>query len=242
MVKTYKIQLKPNNKQQTKLFQNAGVARWAYNWTLAKQQENYKNGGKFIPEFELQKQLTQLKQTDEFKWLNNYSRQTIVQAIKDACESYRRFFKGLSGFPKFKSKKSSSQSFYSRYDKIKFTETHVRFEKIGWIKLAERNRIPINSKYSNPRIKFDGLNWWLTVGIEFEPVQDKTPYSDPIGIDLGVKDLAVVSTGERFKNINKSKKVKKLEKRLKRLQRKVSRKYEKQKEGGESRYRKTKIL
>ncbi len=71
MIKAYKIQLKPNNKQQTKLFQNAGVARWAYNWALARQQENYKNGGKFISEFELQKQLTQLKLTDKFKWTNN---------------------------------------------------------------------------------------------------------------------------------------------------------------------------
>ena len=240
MIKAYKIQLKPNNKQQTKLFQNAGVARWAYNWALARQQENYKNGGKFISEFELQKQLTQLKLTDEFKWINNYSRQTVVQAIKDACQAYKRFFKGLSGFPKFKSKKSTKQSFYSRYDKIRFTETHVRLEKIGWIKLAERNRIPVNFKYSNPRVKFDGLNWWLTVGVEFEPAQDNTPYSEPIGIDLGVKDLAVVSTGEKFKNINKSKKVKKLEKKLKRLQRKVSRKYEKGKEG--NRYRKTKNI
>ena len=237
MIKTYKIQLKPNNKQQTKLFQNVGVARWAYNWTLARQEENYKNGGKFIPDGELRKEITQLKKTEQYKWLNDVSAQIPKQAVKDACLAYQRFFKGLSNKPKFKSKKHSKPSFYQREDKLKYENGKVVLEKIGWVKVAET--LP-DGKYLNPRIKFDGLNWWLTVGVEFEPAQDNTPYSEPIGIDLGVKDLAVISTGEKFKNINKSKKVKKLEKKLKRLQRKASKKYEKGKEG--SRYRKTKNI
>jgi len=237
MIKTYKIQLKPNNKQQTKLFQNVGVARWAYNWTLARQEENYKNGGKFIPDGELRKEITQLKKTEQYKWLNDVSAQIPKQAVKDACLAYQRFFKGLSNKPKFKSKKHSKPSFYQREDKLKYENGKVVLEKIGWVKVAEP--LP-DGKYLNPRIKFDGLNWWLTVGVEFEPAQDNTPYSEPIGIDLGVKDLAVVSTGEKFKNINKSKKVKKLEKKLKRLQRKASKKYEKGKEG--NRYRKTKNI
>lgn len=237
MIKTYKIQLKPNNKQQTKLFQSVGVARWAYNWTLARQEDNYKNGGKFIPDGELRKEITQLKKTEQYKWLNDVSAQIPKQAVKDACLAYQRFFKGLSNKPKFKSKKHSKPSFYQREDKLKYENGKVVLEKIGWVKVAEP--LP-DGKYLNPRIKFDGLNWWLTVGVEFEPAQDNTPYSEPIGIDLGVKDLAVVSTGEKFKNINKSKKVKKLEKKLKRLQRKASKKYEKGKEG--NRYRKTKNI
>ena len=104
------------------------------------------------------------------------------------------------------------------------------------VRLAEYNRIPINCKYTNPRIKYDGLNWYLTVGIEYE---DSTNFSlnNGIGIDLGIKDLAVCSDGNKYQNINKTQKVKKLEKQKRRLQRNISRSYEKNKQGKE--YRKT---
>ena len=246
--------LLPNNKQRTKLFQCAGVSRWAYNWTLATQQDNYKNGGKFLNDNKLRKTLTQLKKQKEYAWLNHYSNNITKQAIKDACQAYKNFFEGRTGFPKFKSKKRSKPSFYQDTEKIKITKTHVKLEKLttskkknkqkfNYVKLAEKDRIPTGSniKYFNPRITFDGINWWLTIGVE--EVENKNQnYTDGIGVDLGVKDLAVVSNGQKFSNINKSKKVKKLEKRLKRLQRKLSRKYEKNKiktEGGEVRYRKT---
>ena len=255
MIKTYKVMLLPNNKQRTKLFECAGVARWAYNFALATQQENHKNGGKFLSDGELRKRLTELKKQKEYDWLNKYSNNITKQAIKDACQAYKNFFEGRTKFPKFKSKKRSKQSFYQDVAKIKVTDTHVKLEKLttskksnkqklNWIKLSEKSRIPIgdNVKYSNPRVTFDGLNWWLSIGVEEDIQQDNIQYSEGIGIDLGVKDLAVVSTGQKFKNINKSSKVKKLEKRLKRLQRKLSKKYELNKiktEGGENRYRKT---
>ena len=96
MFTALKVRLEPNNKQKSKLFQSAGVARWAYNWTIGRQEENYKNGGKFISNFNLRKELTILKQTDELKWLNNYSNNITKQAIKDACDAYVKFFKGVS--------------------------------------------------------------------------------------------------------------------------------------------------
>jgi len=254
MIKTYKVMLLPNNKQRTKLFECAGVARWAYNFALATQQENHKNGGKFLSDGELRKRLTELKKQKEYAWLNKYSNNITKQAIKDACQAYKNFFEGRTKFPKFKSKKRSKQSFYVDTAKIKITDTHVKLEKLttskksnkqklNWIKLSEKSRIPIgdNVKYSNPRITFDGLNWWLSIGVEEVEAKNQN-YTEGIGIDLGVKDLAVVSTGQKFENINKSSKVKKLEKRLKRLQRKLSKKYELNKiqiEGGEFRYRKT---
>ena len=101
----------PNNKQKTKLFQCSGVSRFAYNWTLSRQQENYKNGGKFISDYDLRKEFTQLKKTKEYEWLNQYSNNIPKQAIKDACDSYKRFFKGCSKFPKFKSKKNQDLVF-----------------------------------------------------------------------------------------------------------------------------------
>ncbi|MBP0050406.1 transposase, partial [Anaerostipes hadrus] len=115
-------------------------------------------------------------------------------------------------------------------------DTHVKIEgfaaskkknkqKINWIRLAEKNRIPTNCNYSNPRIRYDGINWWITVGIEYEDCVT-VPSNDGIGIDLGIKDLAICSDGNKYKNINKTKKVKKLEKQKRRLQRSISRSYE----------------
>ena len=235
MIKSIKVMLIPNNKQKTKLFQCFGVSRFTYNWALDKQQENYKNGGKFISDNDLRKEFTQLKKTKEYEWLNQYSNNISKQAIKDACDSYKKFFKGYSKFPKFKSKKKSRPSFYVDNIKIKFTDTQVKLEKISdstkknkaklnWIRLAEKGRIPIDCKYSNPRVTFDGINFWISVGIEVEE-NTEMPTNNGIGIDLGIKDLAICSDGNIYKNINKTQKIKKLEKRKRRLQRKVSRKY-----------------
>jgi len=231
MITALRVRLEPNKKQISKLFQSAGVARWAYNWTLGKQEENYKNGGKFIKNGELRKELTQLKQTEDLKWLNAYSNNITKQAIKDACDAYYKYFKELSGKPKFKSRRKSPPKFYQDTEKIKFKDGKVRLEKIGWVKLSEKDRIPEDIKYTNPRVKFDGVHWYVSVGIEVEkkPVE-LTGCS--IGIDVGVKELAVCSNiEEAYKNINKTKKLRKIEKKLKRLQHKVSNKYEKNKEG-----------
>ena len=241
MIKSIKVMLIPNNKQQSKMFQYVGASRFAYNWALAKQQENYKNGGKFILDGDLRKEFTQLKKQEEYSWLNSISNNVTKQAIKDACDSYKRFFKGYSKFPRFKSKKRSKASFYQDNCKIKFTETHVKVEgftsskkknkqKINWIRLSEKGRIPTNCKYSNPRISFDGINWWISVGIEYENKLEM-PTSQGIGIDLGIKDLAICSDKNIYKNINKTSKVKKIEKKRRRLQRQVSRKYELNREG-----------
>ncbi len=227
--------LKPNNKQISKLFQSAGVSRFAYNWTLGRQKENYNNGGKFLSDNELRKEFTILKKQDEYKWLNEYSNNIPKQAIKDACDSYKRFFKHQSQFPKFKSKRKSNPSFYVDNIKIKFTNTHVKLEKISastkgnkakfnWIRLCEKGRMPIDCKYINPRVTFDGLNWWISVGLEYEDNIHK-PTNKGIGIDLGIKDLAICSDGIVYKNINKTSKIKKLKKKKRRLQRKVSNKY-----------------
>ena len=165
----------PNNNQKTKLFQYANTARFAYNWALGREKENYKNGGKFLSDCDLRKEFTQLKKTEEYSWLNEVSNNVTKQAIKDACNAYKRFFKGYSKFPKFKSRKFSTPSFYQDNVKIQFSDTHVKLEgfttskrknkqKINWIRLAENNRIPTDCKYRNPHIKYDGINWWLFDG------------------------------------------------------------------------------
>ena len=241
MIKTIRVMLCPNNKQKTKLFQYANTARFAYNWALEKEQENHKNGGKFISDGDLRKEFTKLKKTDKYAWLNEVSNNVTKQAVKDACDAYKRFFKGLSKFPRFKSRKNSTPGFYQDNIKIQFTDTHVKVEgfaaskkknkqKMNWIRLAEHGRIPTNGKYTNPRIKFDGINWWITVGIEEEEITVH-PSNEGMGIDLGIKNLAVCSDKNKYKNINRIQKVKKLEKRKRRLQRSLSRRYEQNKKG-----------
>ena len=247
MIRSIKVRLNPNNKQLTKLFQYAGSARFAYNWAISREEENHKQGNKFLSDMDLRKEFTQLKKLQEFKWLNEISNNVTKQAIKDACSAYKNFFKGQSKFPKFKSRKYSTPSFYQDNVKIQFTETHVKVEafsmskkqnkqKLNWIKLYEKRKIPIDCKYLNPRFSYDGLYWYASVSIEVDDNTDNTDNTillsnEGIGIDLGIKDLAVCSDGNTYKNINKNQKVKKLEKKKRRLQRSVSRKYNKNKKG-----------
>ena len=237
MILAKKVRLYPTKEQEQKLWQSVGTARFVYNWTLARQEENYKNGGKFISDGTLRKELTQLKKS-ELSWLNEVSCNVAKQAVKDACDAYKKFFRGLSEKPRFKSKKRSKKSFYNDNVKLKVKDNKlVNIEKIGWIKTNEQ--LPINVKYSNPRISYDNKYWYLSVGIEQEEIQEElTDVS--LGIDLGLKDLAICSDGTVYKNINKTYVVRKIEKRLKRLQRQVSRKYEKNKKGKE--YVKTKNI
>lgn len=236
MILAKKVRLYPSQLQEQKLWQSVGTARFIYNWTLARQEESYKNGGKFISDNVLRKEITQLKKT-ELSWLNEVSNNVAKQAVKDACNAYKRFFKGLSDKPRFKSRRRSKKSFYNDNVKLKVKNNKlVNIEKVGWIKTNEQ--LPIGVKYSNPRISYDKY-WYLSVGVEQEEIQEElTDVS--LGIDLGLKDLAICSNGMIYKNINKTYVVKKIEKRLKRLQKQVSRKYEQNKKGKE--YVKTKNI
>lgn len=225
MLKTFKVELKPNNKQHSRLHQSAGTARWAYNWALAQSKEHYAETGKFLFDGALRKQLTQLKKTAEFAWLYQYSNNVTKQAIKDVSVALKNFFRHNSEFPVFKSKRRTKPSFYHDPIKLKVTETHVQLERIGLVRLRELGRIPMGVSYQNPRITCDNGRWYISVAADVE-CTNAVESTEPIGIDLGVKDLAIVSDGQVFKNINKTKELKQLEKRKKRLGRRASRHYE----------------
>ena len=227
--------LHPTNVQQTRLFQFAGSARYAYNWAIDQQKAAYTDAGKFIPELELRKQFTQHKRLAGNDWMYTISNDVFKQSLKNCCLAYQRFFQHKGGYPKYKSKKRSNYSFYQDTAKIKFNATHVRIEMLSpskkrkhlyWVKLAETDRIPVGCKYYNPRITYDGLYWWISVAVD-EPARKSiiTEYTEPVGIDLGIKELAVVSDGTVYKNINKTARVRKLVKRQKQKQRQLSRKY-----------------
>lgn len=206
MLKTVQVMLIPNDKQRTRLFQFAGSARYAYNWALSEESKNHAEGGKFLSDYELRRRFTKYKNEPENQWLYTISNNVCKQAVKDAVKAYENFFMGLAKHPKYKSRKHSKPSFYADPVKIKFTATHVKLESIAqskkrnrqsanWFRLAEHDRIPVSTKYANPRITFDGLNWFLTVGIECEVPKPIAGTNEGIGIDVGVKDLAICSSG-----------------------------------------------
>ena len=114
---------------------------------------------------------------------------------------------------------------------MKYKEGCFLIEKVGWVRISEPERITA-AKFHNPRISFDGKYWYISIGVEVEAPEIELT-DETIGIDMGIKDLAVCSNGMRFENINRTPKAKKLAKKLRRLQRKVSRKYEMNKNGKE---------
>lgn len=240
MIKSYKVRLEPNKQQEQQMFFQAGCARHVYNWTLAFQKERYEDENipkkeKFIPSKGLSKYFTAYKKQEGNEWLKNCDSMVLVSAYTDACTAFKNFFREVKkgnakSYPRFKSKNKTTPAFAPNYQSVKIYENQIKLPKIGTVKLSRKNYIPIVNKYSNPRVTYDGLNWYISVGVEQE---DYKPELNPtvLGVDLGVKDLAVVSDGTIYKNINKTDEIKKLEKRLKRLQRKVSRKYDMNKDG-----------
>ncbi len=122
MIRGKKVRLFPTKEQEQKLWQSVGTARFIYNWTLERQEENYKNSGNFIADHDLRKELTILKKT-ELHWLNEVSNNVAKQAVKDACDAYKKFFKGLAEKPRFKNRKKSKPSFYNDNEKLKVKES-----------------------------------------------------------------------------------------------------------------------
>jgi len=250
-MKTFKVKLKLNNKQKTQLFKNAGVYRFAYNFSLALIDKHYQETKKFLSDSEIRKYITELKKS-ELNWLYEFDCDIVKQSVKDACKAYKNFFKtiknkktyrkgslkkkkinpdyqltykDLIGFPRFKSKKKIKPSFYVDGWKLKVQEGYIKIPYCSKIKLYEKGYIPQGLNYQNPRISYNGIDWFLSVGLSIE--EDLFNLTDEIvGIDLGLKELATCSNGITIHNISKSKTYRKLEKSIKQKQRQVSRKYE----------------
>lgn len=168
------------------------------------------------------------------------SNDSLKQMVKDTYNAFIRYFKKLGKYPNRKSFKDKHKSMYVDPYKIKFTSSKVKLEKISsslkenrqilnWINLAEKDRIPLNVKYYNPRVIFDGYNFYLTVGLEDKDYPSKTKQiekeSNPIGLDLNINSF-VTSSNDVYKNINSTRKIKNLTRRLKRYQRSISKKIE----------------
>ena len=235
MKKGFKIRLLPTEQQEILMFKSIGCSRLAYNWALNRCNELYKQGIKYNMS-NIRKEFTQLKKQENFKWLNEVSNTTMVESMRNLDKAFKQFFKTKIGYPKFKSKRKSKQSFYVRCDNLYFLKEKCNIEKIGKVKYKTNYKIPQGRnviKFSNPYCSYDGKYWYLSFGMEAEENQTAVNKDLSIGIDLGIKDLAICSNGMTFKNINKTKRVYRIKKRLRRLQRKCSRKYEMNKQGNQ---------
>lgn len=232
MILATKIKLKPTKEQEVLFWKSAGVARWAYNYFLSENENHYSEylkgnrNTKTIKECDVRKHINNVLKKTTHIWLNEVGSNVMKQAVKDADLARKRWFEGISNKPRFKSRHKSKISFYVNYESLKRMNNGFKGEKIGFVKTYQQlPKLKKGEKYSNPRISYDGKNWFLSIGYnkEFEEVKLT---GESLGIDVGIKELAVCSNNSFYKNINKSKKVKCLEKRLKREQRKLSRKLE----------------
>lgn len=233
MIKAIKVRLYPTRYQEELMFKSAGVARFSYNWGLAFLNDYYKENNKTLSIGDLRKEFTKLRNDSEYSWLKEVSSEIPQQALKDLGESFKKFFNKQSSYPKFKKKGKCEISFFHLNNKFVVENNKIKLEKIGYVKMKDEGRLPVGNykkdkiKVLNPRIKYNGRFWYLSLALEVED-ETKIELTDvSVGIDLGVKDLAIVSNIDKpFKNINKTKEVKRLNKKLKRLQRQALRKYD----------------
>lgn len=244
MIKSFKIRICPTKAQEDLIWKHIGSCRYIWNWMLAKQEELYAAGEKHLSAFSMIKLLTPLKNDGEHGWLYDVSNTSLQIACQDLQKAYDRFFKKTSGFPKFKSRKRSKPSYPVCADRFYFVDNKTaQIQKLGKVRYKTDFSLPHGTEYkfSNPRITYRNGKWILSFGTECE---NQTPKLTDMsmGIDLGIKDLAIAECNGQivFHNINKSKKMKELYKKQKHLQRSISRKYEANKQG--KKYIKTKNI
>lgn len=227
MIKGYKVRLYPTKEQEELLWKHIHACRFIWNYMLAYQNENYANGGKYISEFGMSNLLTPLKKQDKYTWLNEVSHSTLQIICRDLNKAFQLFFKKQLKYPKFKEKHKCRHSYPVCIPRFRIISNElVQIQKIGKVKCKDIN-IP-QGKISNLRISFVNNKWILSFGIECENQTLNELTDKSMGIDLGIKELAVVSFGEEklvFHNINKSKRIKTLEHKLKHIQRVIARKY-----------------
>lgn len=228
MLRGIKIALDLTNEQEQQMWKSAGVARWSYNYAITRCKEQYSDylkdntAPKTLSEGQIRKELTVLKNTTH-PWLKEVGSNVIKQSIKDWNDARNMFFNGLSKAPKYKSKTTSKPSFYVNYESLRRVNGGFRGERLGFVKTTQPlPKIPKGIHYKNPRISFDGKYWYLSFTYEVPDVSLELT-DEVIGVDLGVKNLATLSTGEFIENINKSHRVKQLEKQLRREQRHLAR-------------------
>lgn len=235
MLRSYKTEIDPTPEQKVKIKKTIGVSRYIYNFYIAHNKELYENGEDFMTAIDFSKWLNNEyipNNPDKF-WIKEVSSKSTKQAILNAYTAYKRFFDKKANFPRFKKKnKNESKMYFIKTDKkaIIYCERHrIKIPTLGWVKIKEKGYIPTTKSgkiIKSGTVSIHAGRYYVAVLVEEPETQLEALTQQGLGIDLGLKDFAIVSNGKTYKNINKTKKIKNLEKKLKREQRSLSRKYE----------------
>ena len=239
LLKSFKTEINPTEEQKVKIRKTIGTCRYIYNFYLAHNKELHDNGEKFMSgkSFSVWLNNEYLPQNPDKLWIKEASSKSVKRSIENGCVAFTRFFKHQSAFPNFKKKGKSDVKMYFVKNNPKDCrcERHrMNIPSLGWVRIKEKGYVPTTKdgyvmKSGHVSIKAD--RYYVSVLIEIPNNKTADNSNEGIGIDLGLKDFAIVSNGKTYKNINKSAKLKKLEKQLIREQRSLSRKYENLKEG-----------
>ena len=239
LLKSFKTEINPTEEQKVKIRKTIGTCRFIYNFYLAHNKELYDKGEKFMSsnKFRIWLNNEYLPNHPEYSWIKEAYSKAVTQAVNNGQTAFTRFFNHESNFPNFKKKGRSDVKMYFVKNNPKdcCCERHrIKIPSLGWVRIKEKGYIPttkdgyvIKSGYVS--IKAD--RYYVSVLVEIPNNKIANNSNEGIGIDLGLKDLAIISNGKTYKNINKSAKLKKLEKQLIRGQRSLSRKYENSKKG-----------
>ena len=234
MLKSFKTEINPTQEQMQKINRTIGTCRFVYNFYLAHNKELYDSEKRFLSGMDFQKWLNNiyLKENPEYLWIKEVSSKSVKQSIMNADKAFKRFFKKQSGFPRFKKKNRADVKMYFVRNNPNdcLCERHrISIPTLGWVRLKEKGYIPTSKQ--GYRIKSGTVSrkagrYYVSVLIDMPDTEKPQLNTFGLGIDLGIKEFAVMSNGIVKKNINKTAKLRKLEKQLKREQRCLSRKYE----------------
>jgi putative transposase len=231
-IRAYKTEINPTAEQKQKIHQTIGVCRFVYNFYIAHNKDVYEKQKRFVSGMDFSKWLNNefIPNNPDKSWIKDVGSKAVKQSIMNGEKAFKSFFDGKSKFPRFKKKnKQDVKAYFPKNNKTDWTvERHrIKMPTLGFVALKEKGYIPTNAKVKSGTFSYKAGRYYVSVLVEEDIKILNNNINDGVGIDLGIKNLAVVSNTEKpFKNINKTKKVKELEKKLKREQRKLSRKYE----------------
>ena len=239
MLKSFKTEINPTQEQKSRINRTIGTCRYVYNFYLAYNKELHDNGKKFMTgkSFSVWLNNEYIPNNPDKAWIKDVYSKAVKKSIEDGCTAFTRFFKHQSAFPNFKKKGKSDVKMYFVKNNPKdcACERHrIKIPTLGWVRLKEKGYIPTTKdgwKIKSGTVSIKADRYYVSVLVEIPDPQAVNKSNDGIGIDLGLKDLAILSNGKTYKNINKSARLKKLEKQLRREQRCLSRKYENRKKG-----------
>jgi len=235
-MRSYKTEIKLNNKQKEKFLKTIGTCRFVYNLFIDVNKERYEYDQPFMGGMKFSKWLNNeyIPNNLDKQWIKEVSSKSVKQSIMNAEKAYKAFLKTKKGFPRFKSRKNNVNMCFVKTDektKICCKRHQIKIPTLGWVQLKEYGYLPIREPITSGNISTKAGKFYISVRTHEERKIQNNNTNIGIGIDLGIKELAVLSGGMVFKNINKGARIKRLNKKLKREQKKLSRKHESKKKG-----------